>query len=313
MIKLGLVGIGKIARDQHLPAIVATDGITLVAAASRHARIDGVDHYLHIDELLAAGRVDAVALCTPPQGRYEQARAALQAGRHVFLEKPPGATLSEVDDLAALARAQGLTLFASWHSRYAPGVEAARAWLQRKPIRSVRIDWREDVRHWHPGQDWIFAAGGLGVFDPGINALSIVTHVLPRAFFLQQATLDFPANRQAPIAAELTFADSAGIDIRASFDFLQTGTQTWDIEIVTDAGTLRLAGGGAAMFVDGTAQPLPPEAEYRGLYARFVQLIREGGERRRPASAAPCRRRLPARRAAYGGGLRLVARAAMRY
>ena len=46
-------------------------------------------------------------------------------GKHVFLEKPPGATLSEVADLQALADAKGLSLFASWHSRYAPAVEEA--------------------------------------------------------------------------------------------------------------------------------------------------------------------------------------------
>ncbi|TIP51034.1 MAG: gfo/Idh/MocA family oxidoreductase, partial [Mesorhizobium sp.] len=71
---------------------------------------------------------------------------------------------------------------ASWHSRYAPAVEAARDFLGSTTIRSAAINWKEDVRRWHPNQDWIWAPGGFGVFDPGINALSIATHILPTMF-----------------------------------------------------------------------------------------------------------------------------------
>ncbi len=168
-----------------------------------------------------------------------------------------------------------MSLFASWHSRYAPGVEPARRWLSGRRIRSVAIAWLEDVRHWHPGQDWIWDAGGMGVFDPGINALSIATHILP-PFFLTGATLSVPANRQAPIAADLHFADAAGTPIRARFDWRQTGPQTWDIRVETDDGPLVLSRGGAALSIAGRDRPLPPEAEYRGLYDRFAALVRSG-------------------------------------
>ena len=53
------------------------------------------------------GDVDAVSLCTPPQGRFDQAMAVLRAGRHLMLEKPPGATLSEIAVLEAEAARQG--------------------------------------------------------------------------------------------------------------------------------------------------------------------------------------------------------------
>lgn len=84
-IRLALVGLGKIARDQHLPAIAATTpGIELVAVASRYARLDGVDGFATVEKLLAdVADVDAVALCTPPMPRRDQALAALAAGRPV--------------------------------------------------------------------------------------------------------------------------------------------------------------------------------------------------------------------------------------
>jgi D-galactose 1-dehydrogenase len=208
--------------------------------------------------------------------RHGLARQALEAGKHVMLEKPPGATLSEVEDLRQVAQAHGVTLQTTWHSRHAPAVAPAREWLSGKTITAARILWKEDVRVWHPGQDWIWEPGGLGVFDPGINALSIATAVLPRPFFLTSATLHVPENRQSPIAADLAFVDTAGVAITATFDFLQTGPQSWDIEVDTDGGALRLSHGGSRLWIDGALVHEQPEAEYPGLYARFAELIAAG-------------------------------------
>jgi D-galactose 1-dehydrogenase len=210
------------------------------------------------------------------QGRHRLARYALEQGKHVMLEKPPGATLSEVEDLHRLADAQKLTLFATWHSRFGAAVEPARAWLANRTMQRVQIDWREDVRHWHPGQDWIWEPGGLGVFDPGVNALSIATRLLPEPFFLAAGELRFPENRATPIAAELDFRSSRGAPIHASFDWLQTGEQTWTIRVETAEGLLMLTQGGAAWSLDGQPQALEAQHEYPALYARFAELIREG-------------------------------------
>jgi predicted dehydrogenase len=220
--------------------------------------------------------LDAVVLCQPPQARYDAAQAALVAGKHVFLEKPPGATVSEAQALATLASQQGRTLFASWHSRYAAAVATAKAWVAANAVERVTIDWKEDVRHWHPGQDWIWEPGGFGVFDPGINALSILTEVIDAPVRLIDADLETPSNRHAPIAARLSMETSGGVPIAAGFDFRQTGPQTWDIVIDSAAGTLVLSHGGNQMRIEGVAQAVEPEAEYPGLYRRFVDLVRTG-------------------------------------
>jgi D-galactose 1-dehydrogenase len=285
MLRLAIVGLGKIARDQHLPAVAGLPEIAIAAVVSRNARLDGVPCFETLDELFASDvAVDAVALCTPPQVRRAQAALALAAGKHVMLEKPPGATVSELAPLIATARDKGLTLFATWHSRHAPAVEPARAFLAAHRPLSVKIDWREDVRVWHPDQDWIFEAGGLGVFDPGINALSILTRILPRPVFLQSAGLAFPANRAAPIAAELDLADETGLPIRAEFDFLQTGPQSWDMRMETQGGTLLLSAGGAKLTHDGRSLVDQTEAEYPALYRRFLDLV---GRRESDVDLAP--------------------------
>ncbi|KRA59159.1 galactose 1-dehydrogenase [Caulobacter sp. Root655] len=273
-IRIALVGLGKIARDQHLPSLAADPRFELTAIVSRNAGLDGVAHFTALEDLLASDlAIDAVSLCTPPQPRHRLAHMALVAGKHVMLEKPPGATLSEVEDLRLTAAERGLTLQTTWHSRYAQGVAPARDWLADKTIKSVRIDWREDVRVWHPGQTWIWEAGGLGVFDPGINALSIATAILPSPFFLTSAALHVPENCQSPIQAELDFVDAAGAPIRAEFDFLQTGPQSWDIAVETDRGVLKLSHGGAKLWIDGVLLHEGPDAEYAGLYDAFARLV----------------------------------------
>lgn len=274
-IRLAIVGVGKIARDAHVPAISGDSRFELVATASRHAQIDGLPGYPDIETLLAQGpELDAVSICTPPSGRVAIASAAIDAGLDVMLEKPPATTLGEVALLADLARAREVSLFTSWHSRAAAGVEKARDWLVGKRIDAVCIDWREDIRRWHPGQEWILAAGGFGVFDPGINALSILSHILPEPAILESAVIDVPAGRQAPIAAQLLMR-TGNAPVHAAFDFLQSGPQTWDIAIETDAGPLRLTMGGRDLTLCGERHP-GNNREYPALYSHFATLIAEG-------------------------------------
>ncbi|MGH8179008.1 MAG: Gfo/Idh/MocA family protein [Steroidobacter sp.] len=273
-IRLAVVGVGKIARDQHVPALAANCAFRLVAAASHHGKLSGVPSFADLASLLnAQPGVDAVSICTPPAGRHAVARVALDAGLHVMLEKPPGLTVADVEDLAARAARGNLTLFAAWHSREAACVTSARAWLADRSIASIRTTWKENIRVWHPGQHWILDRDGFGVFDPGINALSILTHILPRRLKLRSAMLRYPENRQAPIAAELDLLYDEATPAPASFDFLHEGRQQWDIEIDTDRGALVLSEGGQRLHIDGVERCAGENREYPGLYARFAQLI----------------------------------------
>ncbi|MGX4772726.1 Gfo/Idh/MocA family protein [Bradyrhizobium guangdongense] len=286
-LRIAIVGFGKIARDQHVSAIAATSGAMLAAIASRNASLPGLPHFATIEELLERGPpIDAVSLCTPPQVRREQAAAALAAGKHVMLEKPPGIGVAELDPLIAMATEAKRTLFATWHSRHAPAVEPAREWLAVRRIKAVHINWKEDVRVWHPGQAWIWEPGGLGVFDPGINALSILTRILPKPVFVTAAELAFPANCQSPIAANLTLTDIDGLPVTAEFDFRQTGPQSWDIVAETDQGRMTLSRGGRIMEIDGKVVAEAPDHEYRELYGHFVKLAATG---ERDVDLAPLR------------------------
>ena len=276
-IRLGVVGYGKIAQDQHVPALRDDPAFELAAVATLGAPCPGVAYFGSLSELLEqAPYVQALAFCTPPQGRYAQVREALLAGKHVLVEKPPCASLGEAMALADLAAEQGVTCLFAWHSRFAAGVEPARAWLAGKRLQSVTVQWKEDVRKWHPGQQWIWQAGGLGVFDPGINALSIISHVLPQPLFVTQAHLRFPCNRQAPIAADLTMSDANGLAVNAAFDWDHGHDELWQIEIRCAEGYVRLTHGGAQLLIDEVPQTLDAAGEYPLLYRYFAQLIEAG-------------------------------------
>lgn len=274
-IPLALVGVGKIARDQHIPSIAGGADFELAAAVSRHGKVDGVDNFDNFDAFLTARPdVKVVSLCTPPEVRFDMAKKAIAAGRDVLMEKPPATTLGEGEALSALAAEAGVTLFATWHSRFALGVEPARLWLSDKTIKTVSIVWKEDVRRWHPGQAWIWEPGGFGVFDPGINALSILTAVVPGPILVERSTLEFPENKKQPIAASIAMRTVDGAPVSAEFDWRQKGPQTWDITIETDQGLLRLSKGGSELYIGDALHTAGPDREYAGIYERFGALIR---------------------------------------
>lgn len=277
-IAIGIVGAGVIARSQHIPALRNNPAFHLKACAGQGAPVEGVDNFPSLDAMLDVhADLEAVTICTPPQARYELAHTALMRGKHVFLEKPPCATTAQLDHLARLAKKSNCTLLQSWHSRHAAAVKAARTELERRATRAIRIVWKEDVRQWHPGQAWIWQAGGFGVFDPGINALSILTEILQEAVFVDEARLYVPENCETPIAADLLLSTEGRVPISARFDFRHTGLQTWDIDIETDAGALKLAEGGSRLFADGRSMPVADgEGEYASLYHHFAELVGKG-------------------------------------
>ncbi len=276
-LRIALIGFGKIARDQHVPAIAANPEFALSAVVSpRAAGPDGVPCFASAEEMLARGpELDAAAICTPPAVRYGIARACLEAGLHTLLEKPPGVTLGEVEELARVGRDRAVTLFTTWHAQYNPAVAAAAERLASARIEAVRIAWREDVRKWHPGQQWIWQPGGFGVFDPGINAFSIATRILPGALLVREAELCFPENRQMPIAARLRLASPAVAGpIDCTLDWRHQGEENWTIEADTDRGRLALTDGGSRLEADGQSLAAEGPGEYPALYAKFAELVR---------------------------------------
>ena len=278
-IRVALVGYGKITEDQHVPAILANGDLELLAISSTSGKTHPAATYSYRDynEMREkTPNLDAVAICTPPGPRYAIAQRCLAAGKHILLEKPPAATITEIIDIRQRAADANLTCVATWHAQHNAAVRRAKALLTGKSIKTLNVIWKEDIRRWHPGQEWILEAGGFGIFDPGVNALSILTFILPSPLFIASADLFYPANRGAPIAANLIFGSNheGAKTLKAELDWRQTGDQVWDIEIVTEDGIdLRLTNGGARLEVIGAPPVEEPNDEYPDIYREFVRLI----------------------------------------
>jgi predicted dehydrogenase len=289
-IRIGIIGYGKIAEDQHVPSIKGNGRFELAATVSRQGKGTGdVPCFTsHRDMLDQIKDLQAVAICTPPSVRYEIARDCIEAGLHTLLEKPPGVTLAEVEHLACLAEGREISLFTTWHAQHNPAVAAAAERLAGQSIASMQIVWHEDVRKWHPGQQWIWEPGGFGVFDPGINALSIATRIFPGELFVREAELIVPENKQAPIAARIRFASSASNgDLSADFNWNHEGAEAWDFHIrLVDGTELKLIEGGSRLFVGDELQASGGHGEYSSIYADFVDLI---DERRSHVDVRPLR------------------------
>ena len=274
-IRIAIIGFGKIARDEHLPAINANPDFELVAIVTNNAPTDiSCPYFRNVADMFAAmpGGVDAVAICTPPGPRFEIGCAVAAHGVAMLLEKPPTATLGELDDLLQIAEANAAPVFTAWHSQYAAAVDIAQHALVAEEVTGISLLWQEDVRKFHAGQQWIWEAGGFGVFDPGINGLSILTRILPEPILVRDANLCFPGNKQAPIAAELNFHGNART---AVLDWRGDSEERWSIHIQTQSGkSVDISHGGAALVIDGLQQDLPDHDEYRGVYKEFGNVVK---------------------------------------
>lgn len=121
MLSVGLIGFGYSAATFHAPFLETVEGLSLTAIATSKPDKVAAQHphtrlFTNADDLLADPGIDLVVITSPNTLHYSQTRAALQAGKHVVVEKPFTITSREADELVALAEQRGLMLSA-YHNR----------------------------------------------------------------------------------------------------------------------------------------------------------------------------------------------------
>src|SRR5262249_54091452 len=110
-LKVAVVGCGQIA-DAHLQEIRKIPGASLVAVCDRYrdlaeqaaARFEVPGIYDNLDAMLEAVRPDVLHIATPPHAHAALARKALEAGVHIYVEKPFTVDVAEADEVLAVAR-----------------------------------------------------------------------------------------------------------------------------------------------------------------------------------------------------------------
>jgi predicted dehydrogenase len=124
------------------------------------------------DELLAADDVDAVVIATPVPTHYPLARAALEAGKHVFVEKPPAMRTAEMEELIALAEARGLVLMPGHLLLYHPAVQKLKELIDDGELGEVLVVYgnRQNLGKIRKDENALWS---LGVHD-----LSVIQHLI---------------------------------------------------------------------------------------------------------------------------------------
>ncbi|MHB1708953.1 MAG: Gfo/Idh/MocA family protein [Thermoplasmataceae archaeon] len=127
----GVIGLGNHSSNRIIPAIRAA-GFSIASVYSSDAvkgdevaRANGSEYYSDLERMLSS-RVEAVYIGSPNFLHYPQAKLALEAGKHVLLEKQMTLSVQEAADLVSLSRKNGLKLAVGFHMRFHPAVEKIR-------------------------------------------------------------------------------------------------------------------------------------------------------------------------------------------
>jgi predicted dehydrogenase len=247
-LRVALMGVGAIAQVVHLPVLSQLEGVDLAAVcdtdlprAKAIAARFAIPHVFRSDdELIQSDVIDAVIICTPSYLHESQAIAALEAGKHVLVEKPLALTPEAVERVIAVAERTGRTLMVAMNNRYRPDTMALRpfatngelgdvfltrgAWLNKK-MRMVRPTWRHRRA----------TAGGGAMMDLGVQTLDLCLWMLGNPEAASVTTqMHYPEGMEVE--------DTAGILVRLRNGGGISLTVSWSLVAERDRHYMRMLG-----------------------------------------------------------------------
>ena len=190
-VRVAILGTGAIAQVVHLPILTELEGAEVFAVCDvDHPKATAIASRFEVprvfrtdDQVFASRDVDAVVICTPSHLHEAQAIAALEAGKHVLVERPLALDADGARRVIEVAERTGRTVMVALNNRYRPDVLALRpfvrggefgelffikaGWLNRK-MRTVRPTWRHRR----------VTAGGGVLMDLGSQALDLCLWLL---------------------------------------------------------------------------------------------------------------------------------------
>lgn len=257
-LRVGLLGLGAIAQVVHLPVLHSLEGVELAGvcdvdrskATAIASRFGNPRVFRSDDEVFNEPDLDAIVICTPNYLHHTQSIAALEAGKHVLVEKPLAIKAEDAEQVLAVAEKTGKTLMVAMNNRYRPDIQALKpfatggelgslflvrgAWLNKKQ-RLVRPTWR------HRKQ----TAGGGAMMDLGVQTLDLAMWFL-----------DFP-EAQSVVAhmhpgEGMEVEDTVAIIVRLPHGSAVSLSLSWSLVAERDRHYMRLLGTRGS----GSIQPL---------------------------------------------------------
>ena len=144
-----------------------------------------------MEDLLKSDDVDIVLNLTIPEAHAEVSLKAIEAGKHVYSEKPLATAVADGVAIVAAAKAKGLRVGAAPDTVLGAGVQEARALIDAgaigKPLTGLAAVMSHGMEHWHPNPGFFFRAGAGPVFDMGPYYLSALVTLLGPVASVQAA------------------------------------------------------------------------------------------------------------------------------
>ncbi|MCH6255056.1 Gfo/Idh/MocA family oxidoreductase [Puniceicoccaceae bacterium K14] len=199
--KFGIIGTGTIA-DIHAHAIKAIAGCEIVGVFSRSkekantfAEEHGTVAYDSLNELLGIDNLDIVTVATPSGAHLDPTLAAIEAGKHVLVEKPLEITTERIDQMIVAAKEKGVLLAAILNRRFHPAMahfkEATNAGRFGKlTSASMYMKWYRDQNYYDSGAwrgTWKLDGGGA-IMNQGIHSIDALLHLAGPVKSLQANT-----------------------------------------------------------------------------------------------------------------------------
>lgn len=273
---MAVVGCGDVA-EVHVAAVMDAAGVHLVAVCDRDAdhlstavQRFGVPGYSDVEDLLEAHEVDVVHACTPHDQHLPVARAALQRGVHVLLEKPLAESVAAGAELVSLADGSPATLGVCFQNRYNPTSVALKAALISGDYGAVlgaraQVMWTRTAEYYRSRPwrgTWRGSGGGL-LMNQAIHTIDLVQWFLGDVAAVRgdTSTLLFAEDIEVEDTAVGVFEHTSGV--RTNFYATLTHFEHAPvfIEITCERGVLVLNGDLVVQLPDGTHEVLAQRDE----------------------------------------------------
>lgn len=312
-VNVGIIGTGGIAQC-HLRAYSEMPGVKILAVADIiQERAEGAaqrwevpNYFVDYHELLEIDEIEAVSVCTYNQAHRAPTVDALEAGKHVLVEKPMAATLEDATAMVRAARRSGKILMVAFHSRFRPDMKAAKSIVDSGVLGDIYYaETGGGRRRGIPGGTFVRkdTAGGGAVVDIGVysldTALYLMGHPLPTT--VSAITNDYIGTHSGPPIGsvwkwnpeELEVEDFGAAWIRFDTGAILLFRTAWSMHADTMGSTYFLGVHGGlklhplevytdryGYMVDITPKSLPPEPDIRELFRNeispFIEAVREG-------------------------------------
>jgi predicted dehydrogenase len=269
--KIALVGVGAAAQVNHIPALKKVAGLELVALcdrdsekAQRVAQKFGVPHSVgRIEDLFAMEDLDAIDICTPNYLHAPMAVAALEAGKHVFCERPLARSSAEAEAMTKAAKKADRVLACAVQHRFRPDAQLLRRFVEKGDLGDIfmaKAGWLRLKTQWD-SDEWRRQkreSGGGVVLDLGFQMLDLSLWVLGQPKVVS-VTAAVHRNRKGEVE------DSATAFFRLESGASLTLELTWGLLMEKDFAYLNLFGSGGAALLN-------PFRVHKGMHGTLVNV-----------------------------------------